>query len=109
MAVLVQWRRSSPFAWARLGTYPGDRIVANRKRHRVSLFLIAICAMVMPLIATPALQSSAQEASPVAVTGSGYVSLWTEFTAGGEASGVDELVNTWNGMGNGITINHRPI
>jgi raffinose/stachyose/melibiose transport system substrate-binding protein len=43
------------------------------------------------------------------VQGSGEVSLWTEFTAGGEATGIDELVNTWNGMNNGITINHRPI
>ena len=83
--------------------------MANRKRHRVSLFLIAIFAMVLPLIATPALHSAAQEASPVAVTGSGDVSIWTEFTAGGEASGIDELINTWNGMGNGITITHRPI
>ncbi|MDQ2653177.1 MAG: extracellular solute-binding protein [Chloroflexota bacterium] len=83
--------------------------MANHKRHRLSLFLIAICAMVLPLVATPALQSAAQEASPVAVTGSGDVSIWTEFTAGGEASGIDELVSTWNGMGNGVTVTHRPI
>jgi len=109
MAVIVQRRRSFRIVRARLGTLTGDRIVANRKRHRLSLFLIAICAMVMPLIATPALQSAAQEGSPVAVTGTGDVSVWTEFTAGGEASGIEELVNTWNGLGNGITVSHRPI
>ena len=40
---------------------------------------------------------------------SGDVSLWTEFTQGGEATGIDEMVETWNAMGNGITVTHRPI
>ena len=37
------------------------------------------------------------------------IDLWTEFTAGGEATGIEELINTWNSKNNGITINHRPI
>jgi ABC-type glycerol-3-phosphate transport system substrate-binding protein len=37
------------------------------------------------------------------------ISLWTEFTAGGEATGITELVDTFNAKGTGITVNHRPI
>jgi raffinose/stachyose/melibiose transport system substrate-binding protein len=83
--------------------------VVKRKRHRISLVLIGVLALVLPLLATPARYSAAQEASPAAVQGSGDVSIWTEFTQGGEASGIDEILATWNGMGNGITVTHRPI
>ena len=81
----------------------------NRKRNRMSLFLIGVFALVMPMLAAPAQLSLAQEASPAAVQGSGDVSLWTEFTQGGEGAGIEELVETWNAKSNGITVTHRPI
>lgn len=73
--------------------------MASRQRRRLSLFLIGALALVMPLLAAPALASQP----------SGEVALWTEFTAGGEATGIEELVETWNAQGNGVTVNHRPI
>ncbi len=83
--------------------------MANRNRQRMSLLLIGILALVLPLLAAPAQFSAAQESSPEAVQASGDVSLWTEFTQGGEGTGIEELVETWNAMGNGITVSHRPI
>ena len=67
-----------------------------------------------PAATEPAATEPDQTTEPAAtsegaVQGSGEVSMWTEFTAGGEAAGIEELVNTWNGKNNGITINHRPI
>src|SRR5215212_9206348 len=61
--------------------------------------------------ATEPAQTTAPEATSAegAVKGSGEVNMWTEFTAGGEAAGIDELVKTWNDKNNRITINHRPI
>jgi raffinose/stachyose/melibiose transport system substrate-binding protein len=76
--------------------------VVNRKRQRMSLVLVGIIALLAPMLALTAPPSFAAQPS-------GDVSLWTEFTAGGEASGIDELVKTWNDMGNGITVTHRPI
>lgn len=81
----------------------------NRRRHRVSVLLLGAIALLLPLLAAPAQLSAAQEASPEAVQASGEVSLWTEFTQGGEGAGIEELVETWNAMGNGITVSHRPI
>jgi ABC-type glycerol-3-phosphate transport system substrate-binding protein len=65
-----------------------------------------------PAQTTEPAQTASPEAgatSAPAVKGSGEVNMWTEFTAGGEAAGIEELVNTWNAKNNGITINHRPI
>src|SRR5688500_1063482 len=75
----------------------------------MSALLVGILALLLPLLAAPAQMSSAQEASPEAVQGSGDVSLWTELTQGGEGAGIEELVETWNAKGNGITVTHRPI
>ena len=62
-----------------------------------------------PAETTEPAQTTEPEATGEAVQGSGEVNMWTEFTAGGEAAGIDELVETWNAKNNGITINHRPI
>jgi raffinose/stachyose/melibiose transport system substrate-binding protein len=83
--------------------------VVNRKRKRLSFLLIGALTLLLPLLAVLAQPSAAQEASPAAVQGSGEVSLWTEFTQGGEGAGIEELVQTWNAMDNGITVTHRPI
>ena len=83
--------------------------MVNGKRQRIPQVLVAILALMMPLLAAPAQPSAAQDASPEAVQASGEVSIWTEFTQGGEATGIDELVATWNAMGNGVTVTHRPI
>ena len=79
--------------------------MVNRKRHRMSLVLVGVIALLAPLLALTRIR----RADPLLPEPSGDVSLWTEFTAGGEATGIDELVKTWNGMGNGITVTHRPI
>lgn len=81
----------------------------NRERQRLSLLLLGIVALLMPLMALPTQLSAAQEASPEAVRASGDVSLWTEFTQGGEGAGIEQLAETWNAMENGITVTHRPI
>jgi raffinose/stachyose/melibiose transport system substrate-binding protein len=62
-----------------------------------------------PAATEPAQTTAPEATSEGAVQGSGEVSMWTEFTAGGEAAGIDALVSTWNAKNNGITINHRPI
>lgn len=46
------------------------------------------------------------EGTPVAA---GEVVMWTEFTAGGEATGIEELIETWNAANPETPINHRPI
>ena len=76
--------------------------MVNHKRHRMPLILAGIIALLAPMLVLTAPRSFAAQPS-------GDVSLWTEFTAGGEATGIDELVKTWNDMGNGITVTHRPI
>ncbi len=64
--------------------------------------LVAGCAVQTPG-AAPAADEGAAPAADAPV-----VSLWTEFTAGGEASGIDALVAAWNEKG-GSQIEHRPI
>jgi raffinose/stachyose/melibiose transport system substrate-binding protein len=76
--------------------------VAKNERRHLSLLLIGIIALLAPMLTMGSPAKSAAQPS-------GEVSLWTEFTQGGEKSGIDELIATWNGMGNGVTINHRPI
>src|SRR5688572_18336513 len=73
--------------------------------HMISLvlliaLLISACAPVAP---------ATEEPATAAPEGSVEIDMWTEFTAGGEAAGIEELVTTWNAKNNGITINHRPI
>src|SRR5687768_10178006 len=87
----------------------GGSKVLNGRRHRMSALPVGILALLLPLPAAAAQMSSAQDASPEAVQGSGDVSLWTEFAQGGEGGGIEELVETWNAKGNGITVTHRPI
>ncbi len=76
--------------------------MAKHERQRLPLLLIGIIALLAPMLALTAPASSAAQPS-------GEVALWTEFTTGGEASGIEELVETWNAMDNGITVTHRPI
>jgi raffinose/stachyose/melibiose transport system substrate-binding protein len=76
--------------------------VVNHNRHRMSLFLVGIIALLAPMLALTAPPSFAAQPS-------GDVSIWTEFTAGGEATGIDKLVEAWNAKDNGITVTHRPI
>src|SRR5215211_9398469 len=68
----------------------------------MSLFLLGIIALLAPMLVLTAPSSFAAQPS-------GDVSVWTEFTTGGEATGIDELVETWNAKDNGITVTHRPI
>lgn len=63
--------------------------------------LVACTPPAAPAAEQPA--AAPQAAAPV------EISLWTEFTAGGEATGIEELVKAWNEKGTGITIKHRPI
>ena len=76
--------------------------MVNRERQRISLFLVGIIALLAPMLVLTAPTSSAAQPS-------GDVSLWTEFTQGGEGAGIEELVETWNAKDNGITLTHRPI
>jgi ABC-type glycerol-3-phosphate transport system substrate-binding protein len=70
----------------------------------ILVFLVGGC--VAPT-AAPAAGDTAAPAAPAEAAGP-TVSLWTEFTAGGEATGITALVDTWNAKG-GSTIEHRPI
>jgi len=76
--------------------------VRNQGRFRAAALLLALVAMLAPTLA-------ARTTAPVAAQASGEVALWTEFTAGGQKSGIEALIESWNAKGTGITINHRPI
>lgn len=64
--------------------------------------LASACAVQAPA-AAPAAEPAAGEAA-----GGPVVTLWSEFTAGGEATGIAALIDGWNAKG-GSTIEHRPI
>jgi raffinose/stachyose/melibiose transport system substrate-binding protein len=68
-------------------------------------FVGALLAFVL-LTAGCAVQ--APGAAPAQEAAAPTVSLWTEFTAGGEATGINALVEAWNAKGGSI-IQHRPI
>ncbi len=74
--------------------------------HGVSFVLLMTLLITACAPAAPATQEPAGTTAP---SGAVEINLWTEFTAGGEAAGIEELVNTWNAKNNGIPINHRPI
>jgi raffinose/stachyose/melibiose transport system substrate-binding protein len=76
--------------------------VMSHTRQRALLLLVGVIALLAPTLAPITPASSAAQPS-------GEVSIWTEFTQGGEAAGIEEMTENWNAMGNGITINHRPI
>jgi len=76
--------------------------VANRDRRCTLLQVVAIVALLVPAFAGYARGTSAAQPK-------GEVKLWTEFTAGGEKSGIEALIKAWDAKNNGITINHRPI
>lgn len=63
--------------------------------------------------AAPQPTKAAQPTEPVAVVptsvGPVELSMWTEFTAGGEATGIDALVSAWNAKSPDMPIKHRPI
>ena len=65
----------------------------------ILVFLVGGC------VAPAAAPAAGEPAAPAAAAN---VSLWTEFTAGGEASGINALVEAWNAKG-GSAIEHRPI
>ncbi len=80
----------------------------------VTVALIAACAPPTPVVSEPVAPETeaeveATEAEVEEEKAPVEVSLWTEFTAGGEATGIEELVETWNAKDSGITIKHRPI
>ena len=70
---------------------------------------IRTVGLVLALVAMLAPALLARTSEPVAAQASGEVALWTEFTAGGEKTGIERLIEDWNAQGNGITISHRPI
>jgi raffinose/stachyose/melibiose transport system substrate-binding protein len=74
--------------------------VRHGKQHWIAFFLLGVLALLAPMLAPHA---------PAMAQPAGEVALWTGFTAGGEAAGIEELVETWNAMDNGITVTHRPI
>ncbi len=76
--------------------------MVTQERKQASLLLVGIIALLAPVFALATPAWSAAQAS-------GEVALWTEFTQGGEGAGIEELVETWNAMDNGVTVNHRPI
>jgi raffinose/stachyose/melibiose transport system substrate-binding protein len=55
-------------------------------------------------ITPPRATASTHPAKP-----SGLVTVWTEWTAGGQSSGFKALIAAWNAKHTGITIKHRPI
>lgn len=81
--------------------------------HKVTpilqVFSIALLLSLLIAACAPAPAAGTEEPVTGAPEGSVEVNMWTEFTAGGEAAGIEELVTTWNAKNNGITINHRPI
>ena len=66
-------------------------------------------ALVLALVAMLAPALLARTSEPVAAQASGTVSLWTEFTAGGQMTGIEALLEAWNAQNTGITIDHRPV
>ncbi len=77
-------------------------MVEHVRQRAAQLALLAIIAILAPALASVSRTASAAQAS-------GEVSLWTEFTQGGEGAGIEALVETWNAKDNGVTVNHRPI
>lgn len=76
----------------------------STKRPRWLIQLVAMLVLFSPVMAVSRVDgSAAQEGS------SGEVKLWTEFTAGGEKTGIEEMLKVWKEKDNGISINHRPI
>lgn len=73
---------------------------------RLATLLVALGVVLIGC--APAAQPAAQPTA-AAPAASGEVKVWTEFTAGGEALGLDEIVKAWDAKNTGITINHRPI
>jgi len=71
-------------------------------RFRSIALLLALVGMLAPTLLTRTPDAAAAQAS-------GEVSLWTEFTAGGEKTGIEALVEAWSAQNTGITIDHRPI
>lgn len=93
------WQHSRSGRWGTLGLI------------LVLLMVVGACQPVQMQPAAPAQQSGGApaEAEAGAAGQPVEVSLWTEFTAGGEATGIEELVETWNANNPNITVVHRPI
>ncbi len=73
--------------------------------------LLASCAQATPTPVAPAEpEPGAETAAPVEQpSGPVELSLWTEFTTGGEATGIDAIVAAYNEKNPNVTVNHRPI
>src|SRR5437764_9183452 len=69
-----------------------------------SYFVLAPLPFLLLAIASPRATASPHPSKP-----SGLVTVWTEWTAGGQASGFKALIAAWNARHTGITIKHRPI
>lgn len=76
--------------------------MALHARMRMTALALTLVAMIVPALAAPAQPASAAQPS-------GEVSLWTEFTAGGQKSGIEAMIEAFDAQGTGITIDHRPI
>ncbi len=59
--------------------------------------------------AAPAAPVATTAAAAPAASGGGEVKLWTEFTAGGEKTGIEALLAAWDAKNTGIKVTHRPI
>lgn len=76
--------------------------MSTYRQHRRLQVLVAILVLLIPVLTATARGSSAAQAT-------GKVKLWTEFTAGGEKTGIADQIEAWKAKGNGIEIDHRPI
>jgi raffinose/stachyose/melibiose transport system substrate-binding protein len=110
--------------------------VTTHTHKRRLPFLLALLALLLPLIAacggTPSAESPTTGAPPAATAATGAeaptaatsgeaptaagaaapagpIAFWTEWTAGGEATGIDELAKIWNAAHPDAQLNHRPI
>ncbi len=61
----------------------------TQTRLRPVALVLALVAMLAPALLAPT-------SEPVAAQASGTVSLWTEFTAGGQMTGIEALLEAWN-------------
>jgi len=75
----------------------------KRKRTGIGAAVLAVAATAVAGFGTTA--SSAAPATSKATT----ISLWSEFTQGGEKKGISDLVSAWGKSNSDIKVNHRPI
>lgn len=87
----------------------------NRKTTFLGMLLILMLLLTSCAQPTqaPAAQTEApaaeEPAAPAAQSGPVELSMWTEFTTGGEATGIDAIIAAFNEKNPDIKVTHRPI